>query len=86
MIEQLSSFLLLEGFTPVSTNLQSYRIFLRKETGYITALFAYELRYGETLAPETYASLRDGAYRLLQEKNLGEIHALFVLLTADPQT
>lgn len=86
MIEYLSSFLLLEGFTPVSTNLQNYRIYLRKETGHITALLAYELRYGETLDPQTCAGLRDGAIRLLKEKNLEEIHGLFVLMTADAQT
>ncbi|MBP5222751.1 MAG: rhomboid family intramembrane serine protease [Lachnospiraceae bacterium] len=85
MIELLSSFLLLEGFTPVSTNLENYKIFLRKETGHITALFAYETRYGEMPAPETYQSLRDGSLRLLREKNLEEIHSLFVVLTANPQ-
>lgn len=86
MIELLSSFLLLEGFTPVSTNLGNYRIFLRRETGYITALLAYELRLGENPSPEAYHGLKDGALRLLKEKNLVEIHALFVLLTPDPGT
>ena len=82
MKEQLSSFLVLEGFTPVSTNLDDFLIFLKKETGHITVLFVLSLGSEDAFDEERYVNLRDGAIRMLQNKNLPEMHSLFIVLTA----
>lgn len=83
MKEQLSSFLVLEGFTPVSTNLDDFLIFLKKETGHITALFVLNVRDGEEFNEYRFRQLRDGALELLKSKNLPEIHSLFLTVTND---
>ena len=81
MKEQLSSFLVLEGFTPVSTNIDDFLIFLKKETGHVTALFVMNVHPGEEFAEVHFKHLRDSALELLKSKNLPEIHYLFLTIT-----
>jgi len=83
MKEQLSAFLALEGFVKVNTNLDSFFVYLKKETGHVTAIFAYFVSEGEILTKERYVSVKESAMNLLAKQDLPEIHPLFLILTAD---
>ena len=83
MKEQLSSFLVLEGFTPVSTNVDDFLIFLKKETGHVTALFVLNVPANDAFTGERFRHLRDSALNLLKIKDFPEIHYLFLAITED---
>ena len=83
MKEQLSSFLVLEGFTPVSTNVDDFLIFLKKETGHVTALFVLNVPANDAFTGERFRQLRDSALNLLRIKDFPEIHYLFLAITED---
>ena len=85
MKEYLSSFLVLEGFAKASTNMKQFDVFLKKETGHITVLFVLE-QNSEPFTEDTVNSYRQNALKILKEKNLPEIHALFLILTDNPDS
>ena len=85
MNEQLSAFLALEGFVKVNTNLENFSIYLKKETGHVTAVFSFSVSEGEPLTKERLLSVKDRALNLLGKKDLPEIHYLFLVLSKDAE-
>ena len=83
MKEQLASFLILEGFTPVSTNIDDFSIYLKKETGHVTVLMILSVKEGEMITESSYRKLRDDAVAMLKAKNLPELHSFFLILTSN---
>lgn len=83
MNEYLSSFMMMEGFTPVNTNLRQFSIFLKKETGHVTAVFSYEIQPSEPVSELWYSTLRKSAMDSLIQAQFPEIHPLFLLITQD---
>lgn len=83
MNEQLSAFLALEGFVKARTNLETFSIFLKKETAFVNVIFTYTVPETEILTKERFVTLKESAFSVLSQKDLPEIHALFLLLSKD---
>ena len=83
MNEELSAFLALEGFVKANTNVDTFFIFLKKETGYVNVIFSYTVMEGEHFTKERFLALKESATAVLSKKDLPEIHSLFLILTKD---
>ena len=85
MKKELTAFLVLEGYAPVSSNLPEFLVFLKKEYRHFNVLFVMELENDSTCTEERYRSVQESAYRLLEEKGLEEMHILTIVISGNPE-
>lgn len=85
MKEELTAFLVLEGYSPVSSNLPEFLVFLKKEYRHYNVLFVIELEDDSTFTKERYESVKDSAYKLLEQKGLEEMHILTLVISGNEE-
>ncbi len=86
MKENLVSFLVLEGFTPLATNLPDFSVFLKKEFSHVNVLFLAELEAGSNCTEKRFEEVKKSAVELLRKQGLTlELHILSILLAADAE-
>lgn len=85
MKKELTAFLVLEGYSPVSSNLPEFLVFLKKEYRHFNVLFVMELEDDSTCTKERYQSVKDSAYKLLEQKGLTEMHVLTIVISGNKE-
>lgn len=84
MREKLTSFLILEGFTPLNSNLPELRVFLRREFSNINVIFTIDLKQDFACTREQYDIVHKTALELLQKQGVTmDMHILTLCLTED---
>lgn len=84
MREKLKSFLILEGFTPLDSNLPELRVFLRREFSNINVIFTIDLQQDFACTREQYDIVHKTALELLQKQGVTmDMHILTLCLTED---
>lgn len=85
MKNELTAFLVLEGYSPVASNLPEFLVFIKKEYRHFNVLFVMELEDDSTCTKERYQSVKDSAYKLLEQKGLTEMHILTIVISGNEE-
>lgn len=83
MKEQLKAFLTLEGYSPITSNLPEFLVFLKKEYRHVTVIFVMELEYDSTCTAERYRTVWDSAYKLLEKNGLTDMHIITLVISSN---
>lgn len=83
MREELKAFLVLEGYSAVTSNLPEFLVFLKKEYRHVSVIFVMELEEGSTFTSERYKAVYESACKLLEKNGITEMHILTILITDD---
>lgn len=84
MREKLTAQLVLEGFSPLDSNLPEFRVFLKREFSHVNVIFTIDLEKDSACTREQYDTVHRTAVELLQKQGLHmDLHILTICLAAD---
>lgn len=80
---QLENLLAEQGFCKVSSNLQEFSFFFRRETAYVNVLHVIDYKPEFYITEDQYAHIKDKILDFFREKGFHEVHILSLLIGAD---
>lgn len=84
MREKLTSLLVLEGFSPLDSNVSSFRVFLKREFSHVNIIYTIDFTSDTAFGTQEYDTIRQSALKLLEKHGLRqEPHILTICLTTD---
>lgn len=86
MIEQLAGYMQSRGYQKMVTNVSGLIFLFRQEMQSVNVVIAMEYQEGVYLSPEQYRHMKQQMRAAFENRGVGELHAMALMITDDPET
>lgn len=82
--QQMEHFLAKEGYRKIPSNLPEFTIYYQVENNYVNVLSVIDYRHNMYILQDQYQHIKDKIKVLFNEKGIGNVHILSLIISADP--
>lgn len=86
MTEQLAAYMQGRGYQKMATNVPGLVFLFRQEMQSVNVVIVMEYRDGDHLSPEQYLHMKEQMREAFEQRGVGELHAMAVMITNEPET